>query len=88
MNEEQETEELTDEQVLPELYDDTREDGGSDAAAMQAVVCILLIVGLVAAEILYPALGEDLLSIIRGLTESSHELIPNPIDWLMERVGF
>lgn len=88
MYEEQETEELTEEQDLIEQYDSKREDGGSDAAAMQAVVCILLIVALFAAEILYPAMGDELLSILRRLTESTHELIPNPIDWLLERAGY
>lgn len=82
----EEQEEAAGEQELLEQYDGHSESGGSDAAAMQAVVCILIIVLLFVLNVLDPEMGGRLLDIIRELSGSTREIMPDPIEWVMERL--
>ena len=82
----EEQEETAGEQELLEQYDGYSESGGSDAAAMQAVVCILVIVLLFVLNVLDPEMGGRLLDIIRELSGSTREIMPDPIEWVTEQL--
>lgn len=57
-----------------------------DIIAMQAVVCVLIAVFLIAANYLYPDTAEALYNKICSLSQDKTELIPNPIDFIIRYI--
>lgn len=85
-----ETEEYTNEiaaddstETLVEEIHARRDSRPDDIIAMQAVLCILLALLLIAANYFYPDTAEELYGKITALTSDPKNLIPNPIDLII-----
>lgn len=64
-----------------------KEGRADDSAAMQAAVCVILAVAMIALNMTYPDTAGELMSRLRQLSQYSGEIIPNPIDLLMSWIN-
>ncbi|MBR6070778.1 MAG: hypothetical protein IKP78_09335 [Ruminococcus sp.] len=71
------------EQLAEESSRRKREGGADDIIAMQAAVCMLIAAALMITNIFRSDISGELFCRLRELTESSHELFPNPIELLL-----
>ena len=55
-----------------------------DIPAMQGVICLLLAVGMIVLNIIYPETAEELFLKVKGYSASETEIIENPINYLIE----
>ena len=51
-----------------------------DIPAMQGILCLIIVVGVVLLNIRYPDMAEELFGVVKGFTSSERELFKNPID--------
>ena len=71
-------------QALLEEYDRKKKNKPDDVIATQAVVCILIGLLMFGANLLYPDFTGAVFSRLRELTSDSRDVIPNPIDLLID----
>ena len=71
------------EQLAEESSRRRREGHADDIIAMQAAVCMLIAAALLITNIFRSDISGELFSRLKELTESSHELITNPIELVM-----
>ena len=57
-----------------------REGQLEDIPAMQGILCLIIVVGVVLLNIRYPDMAEELFGVVKGFTSSERELFKNPID--------
>ena len=77
---------LSDDELIDE-YERASEKGSSDAAAMQAVVCIILAVGLFGLGFAAPELADGLFRKLRGFMEDTNEIMPNPLGMVLKYIA-
>lgn len=70
--------------ALVEEYKMKSKNRADDIIAVQAVVCILLTLLFIVGSIFSPALTGEIFEEVRKLASDSSELIPNPIDIILE----
>lgn len=72
--------------VLLRDYENRKIGKIDDAAAMQAVVCIIIAVLLFGTNMLFPDIAKSLLSRIMTFSESQTEIFTNPIDFVISKL--
>ena len=70
--------------ALVEEYKMKSKNRADDIIAVQAVICILLTLLFIGGSIFSPALTGEIFEEVRKLASDSSELIPNPIDIILE----
>jgi hypothetical protein len=79
MNDDNLNDQERDNEELLNIYDRPVRRRADDAAAMQAALCIIFAALFFIAGLIYPEQTGLLLSHITELSESQHQLFPNPI---------
>ena len=63
-----------------------REGRADDIVSMQAVLCLIIAAGLVILNIARPEIAEELIGFLRRLSTVDKNIIPNPVDHIIEFV--
>ncbi len=63
-----------------------REGRADDIVSMQAVLCLIIAAGLVILNIAKPEIAEELIGFLRRLSTVDKNIIPNPVDHIIEFV--
>ncbi len=63
-----------------------REGRADDIVSMQAVLCLIMAAGLVVLNIAKPDIAEEFIGFLRGLSTVDKDIIPNPVDHIIEFV--
>jgi hypothetical protein len=71
---------------LIESYDRKRRNRADDIIATQAVICILIGVLFIAGNMLYPDITGAVFHKLRGLVTEDKNIIPNPIDHILNYI--
>lgn len=74
-------------EALLEKYEGKRLQKLDDVYATQAVVCILIVLGLFAANSVFPDECGGLWDYICGISCQSEEIMPNPIETVMKWIS-
>ena len=73
-------------EALMAEYDRKQKNRADDIIAMQAVICILLAALLVGGRIFRPEITEEVFGRIKSLSADRGEIMPNPIDMLIDYI--
>ncbi len=76
-NSENETITVSDSELIKRFS--RRSQRSDDAVAMQAVICLLLSAGLLAAHLFAPETADPVFRLIKSLSSSENELFTNPL---------
>ncbi|MBQ8297233.1 MAG: hypothetical protein IJX77_05560 [Ruminococcus sp.] len=71
---------------LLKKYDRRRTQKNDDIPAMQAVVCVILAALLLLSNLFYPKLCTPVYERLLRLTSETEDVMPNPIDIIMEKL--
>lgn len=80
----QENEDST--EILLEKYDSPTHRKADDVPAMQTVLCVIISAVIFALNAFYPEKGGEIFTKLKELSFSQHEVIPNPIDLIVELI--
>lgn len=72
------------EELLAENIRRKREGRLEDTAAVQGIVCLIAVIGLVLLNIWQPDMAEKLFDTVKGFSVSETALFDNPIDMIIE----
>ncbi len=79
---------ISDEDNTEKLYEEDfrrrREGRADDIVSMQAVLCLIIAAGLVVLNIVRPETAEELIGFLRKISAVDKNIIPNPVDHIIE----